>query len=194
MADEKAATRTAKRNTPKAKPKGKSRGKKLQKPAVSTKTREQIILELLTDEQKQAMFAQFKLREMFGFFKSDIVELGIKVGKVIILDDDGVLHNPDSYNVEDEEEDDEEDEEDDEEDDGDIDDDEDDLTTRLELWMDEYNKSQQWVAKRLKVTQGCVSAWLREEDATYPRNNNAKKLSKLIASAPKKRGRPRKKS
>lgn len=187
--DDKAATkpRTAKRN----KPKGKAKGKLKKPPTTTPKTPEQIILDSLTDDQKKVIVRQHKLREMFGFFKSDIVELGIKVGNVIILDIEGVLYDPESYNVE-YEEDDDDDADDDADAEGDIDDDEDDLTVRLELWMDEHDKSQQWVAKRLKVTQGCVSAWLREENATYPRDRNAKKLRKLIATAPKKRGRPRK--
>jgi len=172
---------------PKAKSKG--RGKLAKPPMASKKTPEEIILASLSEEQKAAIVRQHKCREMFGFFKADLEELGYKVGKTIILDVEGAYHDPETYNISEEMEDDDED--DDAEREGDIDDDEDDVTVALDLWMDEYDKSQKWVAGKLKVTQGCVSSWLRE-DGSYPREATRAKIRKLVATKPGKRGRPRK--
>ena len=131
-------------------------------------------------------------RQAFAFLADGYSKLhnGEKLSTIIILDGEtGAFCDPDDVDSEDEE--DEEDEDDGDEDAIDATDGEDEeedeepeytatqAVRMLRKWMSEKDYSQAFVAKKLKVSQPCVSTWLQK--TSLPREVSIERIVRLCS-------------
>jgi len=133
-----------------------------------------LIHAMLSKEERDALLLVHAGKTLYKRMCIHLDKMDIETGDegTIIVDSDGYVEYSSEIIEDDDEDEEEEEEEEDEEEDEDI-------IASLSEYMEEHDKSQEWAAKKFKVSQGSISNWL--SGSSSPRGKNLAKLKLFLS-------------